>query len=70
LLIPGKFKVVPVLSQAPRHEDICGNGGIAPRVLNLDTGFSEWSASRPGRFTPCGNRAPSTHWIGKSLCLF
>jgi hypothetical protein len=23
----------------------------------------EWSASRPGRFTP-GERAPSTHWIG------
>jgi hypothetical protein len=24
----------------------------------------EWSASRPGRFTP-GERAPSTHWIGR-----
>jgi hypothetical protein len=23
----------------------------------------EWSASRPGRFTP-GKRAPGTHWIG------
>jgi hypothetical protein len=23
----------------------------------------EWSASRPGRFTP-GERAPATHWIG------
>jgi len=23
----------------------------------------EWSASRPGRFTP-GERAPSTHWLG------
>jgi hypothetical protein len=23
----------------------------------------EWSASRPGRFTP-GERAPDTHWIG------
>jgi hypothetical protein len=23
----------------------------------------EWSASRPGRFTP-GERAPSIHWIG------
>jgi hypothetical protein len=23
----------------------------------------EWSASRPGRFTP-GEKAPSTHWIG------
>jgi hypothetical protein len=27
----------------------------------LDGG--EWSASRPGRFTP-GERAPGTHWIG------
>jgi hypothetical protein len=24
---------------------------------------SEWSTSRPGRFTP-GERAPGTHWIG------
>jgi hypothetical protein len=23
----------------------------------------EWSASRPGSFTP-GDRAPGTHWIG------
>jgi hypothetical protein len=23
----------------------------------------EWSASRPGHFTP-GDRAPGTHWIG------
>jgi hypothetical protein len=23
----------------------------------------EWSASRPGHFTP-GERAPGTHWIG------
>jgi hypothetical protein len=27
----------------------------------LDVG--EWSASRPGRFTP-RERAPGTHWIG------
>jgi hypothetical protein len=26
----------------------------------------EWSASRPGRFTP-GERAPGTHWIGRWL---
>jgi hypothetical protein len=24
----------------------------------------EWSASRPGHFTP-GERAPRTHWIGR-----
>jgi hypothetical protein len=26
----------------------------------------EWSASRPGRFTP-GERAPGIHWIGGSV---
>jgi hypothetical protein len=30
-------------------------------TLALDGG--EWSASRPGRFTP-RERAPGTHWIG------
>jgi hypothetical protein len=28
----------------------------------------EWSASRPGHFTP-GKRAPGTHWIGGSVDL-
>jgi hypothetical protein len=27
----------------------------------------EWSASRPGRFTP-RERAPGTHWIGGWVC--
>jgi hypothetical protein len=31
--------------------------------LTLALAGSEWSASRPGRFTP-GERAPGTHWIG------
>jgi hypothetical protein len=31
----------------------------------LDGG--EWSASRPGRFTP-GERARGTHWIGDWVC--
>jgi hypothetical protein len=29
--------VFPVLNQAPRHEDILENGGIAPRILGLGT---------------------------------
>jgi hypothetical protein len=41
-----------------------GGGFIDPRTLlvtsELDGG--EWSASRPGRFTPW-ERAPDTHWI-------
>jgi hypothetical protein len=28
----------------------------------LDVG--KWSVSRPCRFTPLGERAPGTHWIG------
>jgi hypothetical protein len=36
-----------------RHEDVWGDGGIAPRI-NLGTRWSEWSASRAGFFTPRG----------------
>jgi hypothetical protein len=28
-----KGKVVPVLNQAPRYEDVLGSGDIAPRIL-------------------------------------
>jgi len=30
-------EVVPVLIQAPCHEGVLGNGGIAPRILDFDT---------------------------------
>jgi hypothetical protein len=40
------------------------SGGIAPCILDLGTRLGEWSASRPGRFTP-RERAPDTHWIGR-----
>jgi hypothetical protein len=40
-----------------------GSGGTAPRVLDLSTSGSEWSASLPGCFTP-RERAPGTHWVG------
>jgi len=33
----GKGKDVPGLDKVPRHEDVCGSGGIAPRILNLGT---------------------------------
>jgi hypothetical protein len=41
-------------------------GGVDVKIhvfltWTLDGG--EWSASRPGRFTP-GERAPGIHWIG------
>jgi hypothetical protein len=28
----GKGKVVPLFNQAPRHEEVLGGGGIAPRI--------------------------------------
>jgi hypothetical protein len=39
------------------------NGGVAPHILASALDGGEWSASRPGRFTP-KERAPGTHWIG------
>jgi hypothetical protein len=40
------------------HEDIWMTGGTSPSFSALDGG--EWSASRPGHFTPGGTH-PSTH---------
>jgi len=31
--------------------------------FDLDTNKGDWSASRPGRFTP-RERVPGTHWTG------
>jgi len=45
---------------------------IDPRILNLSARWSEWSASRPGRFTPA-ERATGTHstggWMGPNAGL-
>jgi hypothetical protein len=49
---------------APPHEGVLGEwrySFIHSLSSALDGG--EWSASRPGRFTP-SERAPGTHWIG------
>jgi hypothetical protein len=49
---------------APRHEGVLGEWRYSSThslTSALDGG--EWSASRPGRFTP-RKRAPGTHWIG------
>jgi hypothetical protein len=35
---------------------------IDPHFLTSALAVGEWSASRPGSFTP-GERASSTHWI-------
>jgi hypothetical protein len=63
IVILGKDIVVPVLNSATRHEDVRGNGGIAPLFLTSAPDGCEWSASRPGFFTAAA-RAPGTHWIG------
>jgi hypothetical protein len=60
-------KVVPVLTEAPCHEDVCGNGSMAPRFLTSAIDGGEWPSSCPGRFTP-GERAPryplDRSWVG------
>jgi hypothetical protein len=48
------------------------SGGIVPPFLTSAVGGGEWSASRPGRFTP-GENAPGIHligsWLGLEACL-
>jgi hypothetical protein len=61
----GKVKVVPVLflNSAPRHEGVLLEWRYSStHSLTSALDGSEWSASRPGRFTPT-ERAPGTHWI-------
>jgi hypothetical protein len=65
-IVKVKSKVVPMLcfNCAPRHEGILGELRYSStHSLNLPLGGGEWSASRPGRFTP-RERAPTTHGIG------
>jgi hypothetical protein len=45
------------------HEDVWRSRGIAAPFLTSALVGGEWSASRPGRFTPC-EIALGTHWIG------
>jgi hypothetical protein len=40
-----------------------GSGGIAPPFLTPALAGDEWSASRPGRFTPWEGTS-GIHWIG------
>jgi hypothetical protein len=40
-----------------------GSGDTAPPFWTSEQDGAEWSASRPGRFTPW-ERAAGTHWIG------
>jgi hypothetical protein len=59
-----KVKVSPCFYWAPRHESVLVEWKYSSThslTSALDAG--EWSALRPGRFTP-RERARGTHWIG------
>jgi hypothetical protein len=63
--VKGKGKVVPVLffNWAPHHESVLREWRYrSTHSLTSALDGREWSASRPGRFTP-RERAPGTHWI-------
>jgi hypothetical protein len=54
---------VPVV-KTPQQSVICNNGSIiTSQLLTSALDGGEWSASRPGRFTP-RESPPGTHWIG------
>jgi hypothetical protein len=56
--------IVSVLNWAPHHEGVLGNRRYSStHSLALALDGDEWSASRPGRFSP-RERVPATHWIG------
>jgi hypothetical protein len=58
------------INYAPRHEDVWGSGGIAQKFLTSALDGGQWSAPRPGGFTP-EERTLNTHriggWIGPGL---
>jgi hypothetical protein len=64
LILKVKVKLSLCFNWAPHHEGVLGEvkySSTHSLTSALDGG--EWSASRPGRFTP-KERAPGTHWIG------
>jgi hypothetical protein len=65
------YKVVPVLSQVPRHVDVGGSRGIALRILNLGTRWKWVVSCTPLPIYP-GERTPGTNllvgWVGPRAC--
>jgi hypothetical protein len=60
-LVKVKLSLCIFFSWEPCHEGVWGEWIMHSLTSALDGG--EWSASRPGRFTP-RERAPGIHWIG------
>jgi hypothetical protein len=62
--IIGKVKLSLCFNGAPSHEGLLGEWRYSStHSLTSALGGGEWSASRPGRFTP-RKTAPGTHWTG------
>jgi hypothetical protein len=58
-----KVKLYLCFNWAPRHEGVMEWMYSPTHSLTATLDGGEWSASRPGRFTP-RERAPGIHWIG------
>jgi hypothetical protein len=59
-----KVKFFLYITKAPHHKDVLGERRYTfTHSLNSAIDGGEWSASRPGRFTP-RERATDTHFIG------
>jgi hypothetical protein len=56
------MKSLCLINQALFNEGIYWSGSIAPPFLTSALEGGEWSASRPGRFTP-REIVTSAHWI-------
>jgi hypothetical protein len=59
--------VFPVPNYALRYEDVWWSGGIILPFLTSALEGREWSASRPGHYTP-GKGARGTHWRRSRRC--
>jgi len=55
-----------VLNQARRHEDVCGSGGIAPRIFKLDTRWLRVLSFTPRPLYPAQRtRIKCVNWDGE-----
>jgi len=58
-----KLKLPLCLTEHHAMKTYWGSEGIDNHSLTSALGGREWSASRPGYFTP-KERTPGTHWLG------